>query len=189
MTSELYVADRHEWRAWLEENSGTRKQVWLVYYRNCVEKPTVPYDDSVEEAICFGWIDGVIKKLDSERYARKFMPRRAKSRWSESNKKRAEKMVEEGRMTEAGLAAIREAKRNGEWFRTPSSRKEIVVPTFVRDALAKNRKASVNFEKLADSDRRMYVLWVSSAKREETRKKRLAEAIGLLEQGKKLGLK
>jgi uncharacterized protein YdeI (YjbR/CyaY-like superfamily) len=191
MTSEVYVASRAEWRAWLEENSKIRKEVWLIYYRNCAKKPSIPYDDSVEEAVCFGWVDGVIKKLDGERYARKFMPRRPRSRWSESNKRRAMKMVEEGRMTEAGLATIREAKRTGEWFRTrtPSSRKEFEVPTFMQEALGQNERASVNFYRLADSYRRLYVLWVSSAKREETRKKRLTEAIGLLEQGKKLGLK
>jgi len=117
------------------------------------------------------------------------MPRRSKSRWSELNKKRAEKMMEAGWMTEAGLARIKEAKESGEWFRAPLSRKELVVPTFIQDALARNKKASDNFNKLANSHKRQYVGWVSSAKREETRKRRLAEVISVLEQNKKLGLK
>ena len=189
MSSELYVANRNKWRAWLEENSRTKKEVWLIYYRNHAGEPSIPYDDSVEEAICFGWVDGIIKKLDHQRYARKFMPRKAKSRWSESNKKRAEKMIEKGRMTPAGLATIRVAKENSEWSRTPVNRKELVIPTFMREPLAKNKKALVNFSNLANSYKRQYVSWVSSAKKEDTRKKRLAEAISLLEQNRKLGLK
>jgi uncharacterized protein YdeI (YjbR/CyaY-like superfamily) len=98
-------------------------------------------------------------------------------------------MIEEGRMTPAGLATIRVAKENSEWSRTPVNRKELVIPTFMREALAKNKKALVNFSNLANSYKRQYVSWVSSAKKEDTRKKRLAEAISLLEQNRKLGLK
>ena len=189
MSEELFVTNRDEWRAWLKRNNGIAKQVWLIYYKKHTGKPSISYDDSVEQAICFGWIDGVMKRLDDERCARKFMPRRSKSRWSELNKKRAEKMMEVGWMTEAGLARIKEAKESGEWFRAPLSRKELVVPTFIQDALARNKKASANFNKLANSHKRQYVGWVSSAKREETRKRRLAEVLSVLEQNKKLGLK
>lgn len=189
MSEELFVTNRDEWRAWLKRNSGIAKQVWLIYYKKHTGKLSISYDDSVEQAICFGWIDGVMKRLDDERCARKFMPRRSKSRWSEPNKKRAEKMMEAGWMTETGLARIKEAKESGEWFRAPLSRKELVVPTFIQDALARNKKASANFNKLANSHKRQYVGWVSSAKKEETRKRRLAEVISVLEQNKKLGLK
>lgn len=189
MSEELVVTNRDEWRAWLKRNNGIAKQVWLIYYKKHTGKPSISYDDSVEQAICFGWIDGVLKRLDDERCARKFMPRRSKSRWSELNKKRAEKMMEAGWMTEAGLARIKEAKESGEWFRAPLSRKELVIPTFIQDALARNKKASANFNKLANSYKRQYVGWVSSAKKEETRKRRLAEVISVLEQNKKLGLK
>jgi len=189
MTAELYVANRDEWRAWLEKNSCASKGVWLIYFKNHTGKASIPYDDSVEEAICFGWIDGIIKKLDDERYVRKFMPRRTGSKWSESNKKKAERMMEQGMTAEAGIATIREAKENGEWFRTPMNRKELVIPKPMQQALAKNRKALANFDKLASSHKRQYVSWVSAAKKEETQKKRLTEAITLLEQNKKLGLK
>jgi uncharacterized protein YdeI (YjbR/CyaY-like superfamily) len=189
MSEELFMTNRGEWRAWLKRNNGIAKQVWLIYYKKHTGKPSISYDDSVEQAICFGWIDGVLKRLDDERCARKFMPRRSKSRWSELNKKRAEKMMEAGWMTEAGLARIKEAKESGEWFKAPLSRKELVVPAFMRDALARNKKASANFNKLANSYKRQYVGWVSSAKKEETRKRRLAEVISVLEQNKKLGLK
>jgi uncharacterized protein YdeI (YjbR/CyaY-like superfamily) len=189
MSEELFMTNRGEWRAWLKRNNGIAKQVWLIYYKKHTGKPSISYDDSVEQAICFGWIDGVLKRLDDERCARKFMPRRSKSRWSELNKRRAEKMMEVGWMTEAGLARIKEAKESGEWFKAPLSRKELVVPAFMRDALARNKKASANFNKLANSYKRQYVGWVSSAKKEETRKRRLAEVISVLEQNKKLGLK
>jgi uncharacterized protein YdeI (YjbR/CyaY-like superfamily) len=98
-------------------------------------------------------------------------------------------MINEGRMTAAGLAKIEEAKKNGEWFKPRQVRRELVIPTFIEEALAKNRKAQVNFNKLANSYKRMYVGWISSAKKEETRIRRLVEAVSLLEQNKKLGLK
>lgn len=189
MSEELLATNRDEWRTWLKRNNGIAKQVWLIYYKKHAGKPSISYDDSVEQAICFGWIDGVMKRLDDERYARKFMPRRSKSRWSELNKKRAEKMMEAGWMTEAGLARIKEAKESGEWFRAPLSKKELVVPAFIQDALARNKKALANFSKLANSHKRQYVGWISSAKKEETRKRRLAEVIRVLGQNKKLGLK
>ncbi len=90
-SEQLYIRNRQEWREWLEKNHSITKKVWLVYYKTHTGKPSIPYDDSVEEAICFGWIDGIIKKLDDEKFARKFMPRRKNSHWSESNKKRAKK--------------------------------------------------------------------------------------------------
>jgi uncharacterized protein YdeI (YjbR/CyaY-like superfamily) len=117
------------------------------------------------------------------------MPRKARSSWSESNKKRAEKMLREDRMTEAGMAKIEDAKKNGEWFKSHVRPKELVVPVFIEEALRKNRKAHENFNGLAIGYRKMYVAWISSAKQEETQMKRLSEAIGLLEQNKKLGLK
>ena len=143
----------------------------------------------MEEALCFGWIDGIMKRVDDEKCARKFMPRKSRSKWAESNKTRAEKMMREGRMTEAGMAKIEDAKKNGEWFKYHVRPKELDVPVFIEEALRKNRKAYENFNGLAIGYRNMYVAWISSAKREETRKKRIAEAIGLLEQNKKLGLK
>jgi uncharacterized protein YdeI (YjbR/CyaY-like superfamily) len=186
---ELCVANKNEWREWLRENHDSAGYVWLVYYKQHTRKPSVSYEDSVEEAICFGWIDGVIKRIDDERCARKFMPRKSKSRWSESNKKRAEKMMRLGRMTEAGMSKIREAKESGEWFKQPAKRETLVIPAFMQDTLAKNKKAFAYFNGLADSYKRQYVAWVSNAKRDDTRNKRLAEAITLLEQNMKLGLK
>jgi len=185
----LYVTDRSAWREWLRENHGIRREIWLIYYKKHTGKPSIPYDDSVEEALCFGWIDSIIKKLDEERFARKFTPRKPKSSWSETNKERARKMMRNGKMTEVGLAKIREAKKSGEWSRTPPKRKELVIPPYMKAALARNEKAQENFYNLAKSYRRQYVGWISSAKREETRKRRLAEVIRLLEKNERLGMK
>lgn len=188
-TKEVYLTNRDEWREWLEKYHDAEKEVWLIYYKRHAGKPRIPYDDAVEEALCFGWIDSIVKKVDEERFAQKFTPRKSKSRWSELNKKRARKMIEEGKMTERGFTRIREAKRSGEWFQKASRAKELVIPLYIGEALSANKKALDNFNKLAKSFRRQYIGWINSAKREETRKRRLAEAIKLLMQNKKLGMK
>ena len=189
MKGELYVINRDDWRVWLDKNHNTTKEVWLIYYKKHAGKPSISYEASVEEALCFGWVDSIIKRLDNDRCARKFTPRKTASRWSESNEKRAEKMIREGRMTEAGMARIREAQERGEWRKVRAVSKELVVPSFIEEALAKNEKAHAFFDTLANSYKRQIVGWVSSAKKEETRARRLAEVVGLLEKNQKLGLK
>lgn len=185
----LYVANRDDWRVWLEKNYDIKKRVWLIFYKKHTDTPSIPYDDAVEEALCFGWIDSIIKRIDDETFARKFTPRKDKSKWSELNKKRVRKMIKEAKMTEAGLAKIRAAKKSGEWFKTASPKSELVIPQYIKKALIKNQKALVNFNKLANSYRKQYIGWITSAKREETRKRRLAEALRSLEQNKKLSMK
>lgn len=189
LSSVLHFENRKEWRKWLEENSKKEKEAWLIYYKAHTGKPSIPYDDSVEEALCFGWIDGIIRKLDDEKFGRKFMPRRKNSHWPELNKKRAERMISEGKMTKAGMAHIRKAKRSNEWSKAPSEKRELEIPLFFGEALAKNKKASNYFNALASTYKRHFVGWVSSAKKEQTRIKRLAEALSYLEENKKLPLK
>jgi uncharacterized protein YdeI (YjbR/CyaY-like superfamily) len=185
----FFASDREQWREWLLKNHDKERGIWLIYFKTHTGKTSISYDESVEEALCFGWIDGVIKKLDDERFCRKFMPRIRNSRWSRLNKKRAEKMIKEGRMTEAGLARIREAEQTGEWKRVIDERKDLEIPPFFKSALAKNKRALEYFNNLAPTYRRHFVGWVSTAKREETRTKRLAEAIRYLERSKRLPLK
>jgi len=137
-------------------------------------------------------VDSIIRKLDDEKFARKFTPRRSDSRWSEANRKVVEEMIREGRMTETGLVRIEEARVSGEWLKSKANaqhRKVLVIPSYFQDALATNKRALNNFNKLAESYRRNFVLWIDSAKMEKTRKKRVAEAIKLLEQNQKLGMK
>jgi uncharacterized protein YdeI (YjbR/CyaY-like superfamily) len=102
----LYVTTRPEFRAWLEANAASRTEIWLVQYKKATGKPSLPYVEAVEEAICFGWIDGFEKGMDAERYATRFTPRRPKSDWTETNKDRARRLIAEGRMTGSGLAAL-----------------------------------------------------------------------------------
>src|ERR1044072_1059586 len=104
----LYIADRRAWRAWLEENHARETEVWLVYYKKHTGRPRIPYDDAVEEALCFGWIDSTVRRLDEERFLQKFTPRKLKSNWCESNVKRARRLIAEGLMTKAGFDAIGE---------------------------------------------------------------------------------
>ena len=183
---DLHFKTRTPWRSWLERNhdSGIR-ELWLVFFKKHTGKPSISYAAAVEEALCFGWIDSIIKKLDDDRYARKFTPRTNDAKWSAVNLKRVEKLEAQGRMTEAGRAKIAKGVRP----EVPPARLTIEMPQELTDALEKNRKAREFFDQLAPSYRKHYIGWIASAKREETRAKRVREAIGLLKQRKKLGLK
>ena len=102
----LLVRTRQEWREWLEQHCRDRKEIWLVYYKKTSGKTGIPYDDSVEEALCFGWIDGAVKGIDEETYAGRFTPRRPRSPWSTSNRARISRLLQAGQVTEAGLAVL-----------------------------------------------------------------------------------
>jgi len=186
---QVYVAGRDQWRDWLSQHHQSEAGIWLVFYKKVTSKPTIDYEDAVEEALCFGWIDSIIKKLDEKRYARKFTPRKDNSRWSQLNKKRVNKMIEQGRMTEAGLAKIKAAKKNGCWNQEARPQISFEVPPEFAKALTRNKKAKEHFDLLAPTYRRHYIGWIITAKRPETRERRIAESIALLEKGEKLGLK
>jgi uncharacterized protein YdeI (YjbR/CyaY-like superfamily) len=186
---QLYVTDREQWRNWLTEHHIGVAEVWLIFYKKETGKPTIDYEDAVEEALCFGWIDSIIKKIDDKKYARKFTPRKDKSMWSDLNKKRANKMIKAKRMTEIGFAKIKAAKKSGLWEKDGRPQISFEVPPDLAKALAKNKKAKENFDQLAPSYRRQYIGWIAVAKRAETKKRRIKESIALLEKGKKLGMK
>jgi len=173
ITKTFYARSRSTWRKWLEKNGATSKEIWLVYYKKHTGKPCVSYDASVEEALCFGWIDGLIKGIDEDKHALRFTPRKAGSIWSESNKLRVKKMIEQGLMTDAGLACIRTAKKNGQWTKAYRLAKGKTPPDDLLQALAAVPSARENFEAFAPSYRSMYVMWVLDAKRPETRAKRI----------------
>ncbi len=186
---EVYVDSRDRWRKWLKKNHDRSNGIWLVFYKKHIGKPTLEYDDAVEEALCFGWIDSTIKKLDDEKFVRKFTPRNPDSRWSEPNKKRVNKLIKQGLMTEAGLVRVNDGKKSGAWNKPDRPTISLEVPPELKAALAKNKKAKAFFDQLAPSYKKQYLGWVSMAKRPETRARRVAESISLLEKGKKLGLK
>ncbi len=186
----LYVSNREDWRAWLEGNYAGEKEVWLVFYKKPSTNPNIPYDDAVEEALCFGWIDSIIQKIDDESYVRKFTPRINNANWSPSNIQRVEKMIREGRMTEAGMAKVTFSVPTGAvQSRRPAEPAELSIPEKVRQVLMANSKAWENFNRLAPTYRKQYIRWITYAKREETQIKRAQEAVELLERGEKLGLR
>jgi uncharacterized protein YdeI (YjbR/CyaY-like superfamily) len=189
ITKTFYAADRDEWRAWLAKHHRSGKEIWLVYYKKHTKRPTVSYNDAVEEALCFGWIDSTVKRIDDQKYAQKFTPRKDHSNWSEPNKKRLRKLIAEGKMMEAGLACVEDGVLSADETGPKQKGIEFSVPQYFTDALTRNQKARSNFNNLAPSYRKLYVRWVADAKREETRTRRLKEAIGLLARNKKLGLK
>ena len=184
----LYVTTREEWRTWLTKHYQSETEVWLIYYKKHTGQPRISYDHAVEEALCFGWIDSIVKKIDDEKFAQKFTPRRDCTKWSALNKRRLRKLILEGRMTERGLAKI-DLVILGEEPESKQSKGDVGVPHFVKQALMANAKAWENFRNLAPSYRRHYIGWIMHAAKEETRERRLREAVSLLEQNKKLGLK
>ena len=180
---------REDWRAWLAENHATAREMWLVFYKKHVGKPGLTYLEALEEALCFGWIDGILKRIDGEKHTIRFSPRRKNSIWSEQNKKRVSRLIKEGRMTEAGLAKVRAAQANGQWEKAAVREDVTLVPPELTAALAENPKARDNFERLAPSYRRQFIYWVGIAKHDETRRKRVAEVVRLLARQERLGPK
>jgi uncharacterized protein YdeI (YjbR/CyaY-like superfamily) len=190
MPKTLYVAERAEWRLWLERHHATEKEVWLIYYKKGSGRPRIPYDHAVEEAICFGWIDSIVKRIDEEKYSQKFTPRTNTASWSALNKRRVSRLLKEGRMTEAGLAKCDfDVAACDDKAPAPGPKKELPIPQHVKKAIMDRPNAWANLRKLAPSYRRQYIGWITGAKREETQVRRAKEAAILLEQGKKLGMK
>ena len=179
----LHVRNLREWRSWMEEHHASSAGVWLVFYKGQGRNRSIPYEESVREALCFGWIDSLIKRLDDDRYARKFTPRKASSKWSEINRKRWAELKESDRLEAPGLAAAPTGKAYAARLVIPD------LPAYIAAAFKKAPAAWSSFQGLARSHRREYVGWIHTAKRPETREKRIRESIVLLSAGKKLGLK
>lgn len=188
-TEKLYVTDRDRWRMWLKKNHKAKKEIWLIYYKKHTGNARIPYDDAVEEALCFGWIDSTVKRIDDEKYAQKFTPRSDKSNWSELNIKRAEKMIREGRMTKAGLAKFDETKKIiQKEKKAKPAKKRLVIPPDLKEALSTNKKALQNFNNFAPSYKKLYIGWIVDAKKKETREKRIRQTVKWAAQNKKPGM-
>jgi uncharacterized protein YdeI (YjbR/CyaY-like superfamily) len=186
----IYIRNRGEWREWLAKNHNKEAQgIWLVFYKKGSDQASIDYEDAVEEALCFGWIDSIIKNIDAEKYIRKFTPRKIDSRWSELNKKRAAKAMREGKMTQYGLLKMEAAKKSGLWDKDSRPKMNIKIQEEFADALKKNKKAEEFYNKLAPSYKKHFIGWIQSAKQQQTKNSRIKESIDLLAQGKKLGLK
>jgi len=187
---ELYIKTINQWRNWLENNHLDSEGVWLVFYRKETAKPSLDYNSAVEEAICFGWIDSLVKKIDEQKYVRKFTPRKDNSVWSELNKKRVKKLIKEARMTKFGLAKVEVAKKKGYWNKQI---KGIEIsydkPGDFTAALKQNKKAKNNFDGLPPSQQKRFYMWINIAKKKETRERRIKESIIHLVKNTELGLK
>lgn len=179
--STLDVRTRPDWRRWLRKHCASSPGIWLVFHKRHTGIESLGYDDAVEEALCFGWIDSLIKRLDADRYARKFTPRKPDSVWSEINRRRYADLKDRGLLEAPGL----ERPPTGRSYPAPPSE----ISPAVKKRLMKNLLAWDRFQKMPPSRRRACVAWVESAKREATREKRLRELVDVLVTGRTLGMK
>jgi uncharacterized protein YdeI (YjbR/CyaY-like superfamily) len=174
----VHPKSRKGWRLWLWRNHARSSGVWLATYRKETGKPRVDYDDAVEEALAFGWIDSKSVRLDDERSLIWMCPRKPASGWSRSNKERVERLERDGLMTDAGRAAIEAAKRNGSWSLLDSV-EALEEPDDRAAALNASPAGRANFDAFPPSARKVILTWIATAKREETRRKRIEETARL----------
>jgi uncharacterized protein YdeI (YjbR/CyaY-like superfamily) len=189
MHNQLDFADSASWHAWLHDHHASESVAWLVYHKQASGQPSIDYETSVEEALCFGWIDSIIQKIDEQHYARKFTPRTNTVKWSESNRRRVRKLIGEGRMTPAGMDKVTfdldQVEVDSPWPPRPILE---FTPELVQ-VFQTDEAAWKFFNTFPPSERRNVTGWIMSAKREETRLRRLDEAMSLFAQGQRLGLK
>ena len=178
----IELRGRKAWRMWLAEHHATSPGVWLVCYKDHTGAKTLGSEDVACEALCFGWIDSLIKRLDEDRYLRKVTPRRPTSKWSDVNRRRWKKLKGAGLLGPAGLAAAPTENRYAERPSVPE------LPGYFAKAVKANANAWKFFRQLPPRQRRDFVVWVHLAKRPETRERRIRESIALLAAGRKLGL-
>ena len=181
----LAFASADAWRTWLAENHAASDGIWLRFFKKGSEVRSVTYAEALEEALCFGWIDGQRQKFDGQSYLQKFTPRRAQSGWSKINVGHAERLITNGRMMPAGLRAIESAKSDGRWDRAYDSPGRMTVPEDFLRALAQNKKAKAFFEKLDKTNRFSIGYRLQTAKSAETREKRMRAIIDMLKKGER----
>lgn len=166
--------DKQDWRKWLEVNHIKKKAVWLIFYKKKSLNFNLNWSESVDEALCFGWIDSVKKTIDTEKYKQYFSKRKAKSNWSKINKDKVKTLIEQGLMKEEGLKSIEIAKENNSWTFLDNV-EALVIPEDLKKEFA-NCKGSIKFfDSLSKSDKKILLYWVVSAKRKETRQRRISE--------------
>jgi uncharacterized protein YdeI (YjbR/CyaY-like superfamily) len=179
----LDVRTRAEWRLWLEKHHASSPGIWLLRHKKHTRVKSMPYEDLVCEALCFGWVDSLIKRLDDNQYAIKVTPRQPTSKWSELNRKRWKELKAAGLLAAPGLAAAPTANRYAPKPKIPE------LPGYIVTAFKSNSGAWTFFQGLSARNRRDFVVWIHTAKRPETRERRIRQSIELLSAGKKLGLK
>ncbi|QLJ52676.1 MAG: hypothetical protein Sv326_0501 [Candidatus Fermentimicrarchaeum limneticum] len=178
----FYAADRKTWHSWLAKNYKKENEIWLVYYRKASGKPRIPYNDAVEEALSFGWIDSIVKNIDDERFAQRFSPRRPGSQLSQMNKERVRKLIKQGRMTPTGLAAIAHTFK-------ADSEEDFTISEDILGAIKENADAWVHFRRFPESYKRIRIAYIESQRRHGTEafKRSLQNFIRMTARGKRFG--
>jgi uncharacterized protein YdeI (YjbR/CyaY-like superfamily) len=168
ITKSFTPSNLADWRNWLIRNHDREPEIWLVYFKARGNQTNIDYESSVEEALCFGWVDSIIQKIDEEKYARKFNPRHIDSKWSETNKRRVIKVIREGRMTEAGMAKVTFDVDAVDTSKPKLKRPAVQMPETMEKALKSRPGLWEAFQNVSPSYRRNYILWLSDAKKPET---------------------
>lgn len=169
-------ASAEEWRSWLEENHVRSPGIWLAVGKKGNSRTALTYERAVEEALCFGWIDSTVRRMDEHRFKQLFTPRRSGGTWAPSNKRRVERLIAEGRMRPAGLAVIEAAKADGSWDQLEDA-ESLVIPADLADALSNDEHAAKGFDAFPESAKKQMLWWIASAKRPETRARRIVSTV------------
>jgi uncharacterized protein YdeI (YjbR/CyaY-like superfamily) len=185
---ELYFKTREDWRKWLEKNGSSADGLWMINYKKHTKKECISYDDAVEEALCFGWIDGKIKRINDEYFVRWFTPRRTGSRWSKYNIERIEELIKEAKVKKAGLDAYKEIFKKPELVYDNRTSGDVKIPEDLLSALKGDESALSNFMNFSPSARKLYIGWLNSAKKAETRPGRILKIVDSARQNKRPGM-
>lgn len=179
----LYVTDRKQWRKWLSKNHNKEKQIWIIYYKKSSGKPRIPYNDAVEEALCYGWIDSIVKSVDKESFAQRFTPRRPKSKLSIINEERVRKLIKEKKMTREGLKAISHTFNK-------NNKGKLKIAYDILKKLKENKEAWKNFQKFSESYKKIRIGYIESQRRHNNMmfKKALNNFIKMTAKNKKFGM-
>lgn len=180
----FYPTSKEEWRQWLQENHLTSTSIWLICFKKKSQKPTISWSEAVDEALCFGWIDSVRKSIDHESFIQFFSQRKPKSTWSKINKDKVIELEEKGLMFDAGRACIEIAKQNGSWTILDDI-DLLILPEDLEDAFNQHPNANSNYHAFSKSTKKSILYWIKSAKRAETREKRIKEVAELANQNLK----
>lgn len=179
----LYVTNRKQWRSWLAKNHNKEKEIWLIYYKKSSGKKRIAYNDSVEEALCYGWIDSIQKSIDKEKFAQRFSPRKQNSVLSQMNKERIHRLIEQKKITPVGLNAVKHV------FDDSSKNSKCIIKGDILRLLKKDKKIWENFEKFPESYKRIRIAWIEGARtRPEFFKKRLTYFLKMTSKNKKYGM-
>lgn len=188
ISKEFFATTAAVWENWLDEHHQSEREIWLVFYKKHTKKVGIDYESAVQSALCFGWIDSIIQRVNDDYYVRKFTPRKPGSKWSPSNRRRVKQLLADKRMRPDGLKTL-EGINLDEKILRPEYFTNDVLPDFIQKELQANPPAWDNFQHMPPSQKILYLGWIMSAKRETTQQKRLAEAVELLKRNEKLGMK